>query len=51
MDPPPIPLIKNRNDDKSDQYYIKIKVRRDPMSEKLDLYKLKMTLFDNGEPE
>ena len=26
-------------------------MRRDPTSEKSDLYRLKMTLFDNGDPE
>ena len=30
---------------------MKIKLRRYPMSEKLDFYKFKMALFYNGEPE
>ena len=45
MDPPPIPLIKSNNDDKSDKDSIKIKLRRDPMSENLDLYELKMAFL------
>ena len=49
--PPPIPLIKSRNDDKSGKYFVKIKLRRGPTSEKLDLYEFKMALFDNGEPD
>ena len=51
VDQPPIPLIKINNDDKLDKYSVKIKLRRDPMSEKSDLYEFKMTMFDNGEPE
>ena len=47
--PPLIPLIKIKIDDKSDTYFVKIKLRRDPTSEKLDLYEFKMTLFDNGD--
>ena len=33
------------------KYCVKIKLRRDPTSEKLYLYKLKMALFDTGKPE
>ena len=52
MDPPPtIPLIKSKKSDKSDKYFFKIKFRRDPTSEKLDLYEFKMSVFDNREPE
>ena len=49
--PPLIPLIKIKIDDKSDTYFVKIKLRRDPTSEKLDLYEFKMDLFDNGKME
>ena len=51
METPLIPLIKSKNDEKSDKDFVKIKLRRYPMSEKLDLYDLKMSLFHNGKPE
>ena len=51
VDPHPITLIKSNNDDNSEKCYVKIKFLRDPMSEKSDPYKFKMTLFDNGETE
>ena len=38
VDPPPIPLIKVKNDDKPDKYFVKIKLRRVPKSKKSDLY-------------
>ena len=46
-----IPLIKIKNNDKSDKYFVKIKLRTDPTSGKSDLYEFKMTLFDNGDPD
>ena len=51
VDPPPIPRIKIKNDMKAGKYCVKIKLRRDPTSEKSDLYEFKMALFDNGNPE
>ena len=51
VEPPPIPPIKSKNDEKLDNFFIKIKLRRDPTSQKSDLCELKMSLFDNGEPE
>ena len=39
-------LIKSKNDTKLERYAIKIKLRRDPTSEKSDLYKFKIALFD-----
>ena len=51
MEPPPILLIISKNDDKLDKNCVQIKFRMDPTSQKLDLYELKMALFDNGEPE
>ena len=48
VEPPP---IKSKHDDKSDQDFVKLKLRRDPMSEKSDLYEFQMALFDNGYPE
>ena len=51
VDPPPTTLIKSKNDNKSYKDFVKIKLRRDPTSENLDLYQLKMALFANGDPE
>ena len=51
MDPPLIPLIKSKNDEKLDKYFVKIKLRRYLTSEKLDLYEFKMAVFDNGKSE
>ena len=41
VDPTQITLIKSKNKEKLDKDFVKIKLRRDPMSEKLDLYQLK----------
>ena len=49
--PPPISLIKEKCNGKSDEYIVKIKLRRDPTSSTSDLYEFKMSLFDHGEPE
>ena len=49
MYPPLILSIKGNNGDKPDKDCIKIKFRRDPMSQKLDLCELKTALFDNGD--
>ena len=51
VEPPPIPLNKIKNDDIKDKYCVKIELRRDPTSQKLDLYELRMALFDNSESE
>ena len=51
VDPPSIKRIKSNNDEKPDNYCIKIKFHRDPTSQKSDPYEFKMALFDNGEPE
>ena len=37
MDPPPIPTIRSKNDDKSDKDCVKIKLRQDLSSQMLDL--------------
>ena len=42
-----IPLIKSNIDLKMERDYVKIKLRRNPDSEKLDMYELKMDLFEN----
>ena len=51
MKPPLIPIIKNKRDHKSDNYFVKLKLHRTPTSEKSDLYEFKMDFFDNGDPE
>ena len=51
VEPPPISLIKIKNSDKLDKYFVTLKLCRDLMLEKSDLYELKMTLFDDGESE
>ena len=38
MDLPLPPLIKIKHDYKSDKYFLQLKFRRDPTSEKTDLY-------------
>ena len=47
----PYPTNKSKNDEKLDSNFVKIKLRMDPTSENSDLYELKTTLFDNGNPE
>ena len=51
MEPPPTPLIKSKHSDKSDKFFVKIILHRDPTSATSDLYELKMALLDNGNPE
>ena len=48
---PPIPLIQEIHDGKSDKYFVKLKLRRDPTLSTSDLYEFKRYLFDNSEPE
>ena len=48
VDPPPIPLIQETHDGTSDKDFVKLKLRRDPMSSTSDLYEFKMSLFVNG---
>ena len=38
VEPPRTPQIKSKHDDKSDKDFVKIKLRRDPTSEKTVLY-------------
>ena len=49
VDPPPITLIKENHDGKSEKYFVKLKLRRDPTSPTSDIYEFKMSLFDNGD--
>ena len=51
VEPSPIPLIKSKNADKWDKYFVQIKFRRNTISAKSDLYELKTAWFDNGKPE
>ena len=51
MEPPLTPLTKSKHVDKSDKAYIKLKLRRDPMSSSSDLYEFKIDFFGNGDPE
>ena len=51
VDPPPIILIKRKLDLKMERDYMKIKLCRNTVSEKLDMYAFKMALFDNVDPE
>ena len=49
VEPPPIPLSKENHDGKSEKYFVKLKLRRDPTSPTSDIYEFKMYLFDNGD--
>ena len=51
MEPPPISLIKSKNNDKSDKYFVKLKLHKYPTSYSSYLYEFKVALFDNGDPE
>ena len=51
VETPPIPFIKSKNGGKLYKDCVKIKMRRDPTSEKLDLHEFKISLFDNGDME
>ena len=51
MEPPPIPLIKETYNGKSDKDFVKLKLRRDPTSSTSDLYAFKISLFDHVDPE
>ena len=46
--PPPTPLIKRNDGDNPEKYFVNIKLCRDPTSGKLDLYELKISIFDDG---
>ena len=51
VDPPPIVLIKETSNGKSDGNYFELKMCRDPTSSMSDLYEFRMSLFDHSEPE
>ena len=46
--PPHTPLTTSKHNDKSEKDFVKMKLRRDPTSENLDLYEFKMALLYNG---
>ena len=51
VDPPPILLVKEIYDGKSDKYFVKLKWRRNPTLPTSDLYEFKMSFFDNSKTE
>ena len=51
VEPPTILLVKETSTGKSDGEYVKLKLRRYPMSSTLNLYDFRMSLFDHGEQE
>ena len=50
VEPPPIPLNKSKNNAKSFKDCVKFVFRRDPTSEKSDLYEFETALFGIGKP-
>ena len=51
VEPMPIPLIKVIYDGKSENDFIKLKLHRYPTSSMSDLYAVRMSLFENSDPE
>ena len=51
VDPPPTPLIKSNQNDKSGKDFVKLKLRRDQTSAKSNPYEFEIDFFDNGELE
>ena len=51
VDPTPIMLIKETHNVKPDKDFVKLKLRRDPKLSTSVPYEIKMSLFDNGNPE
>ena len=51
MEPPLITPIKEMYNGKSEKGFVKLKLRRDPMSSTQNLYEFKRSLFDHGGPE
>ena len=48
VEPLPTPLVKGKYDGNSENYSVKLKLRRDPTSITLDIYDFIMSFFDNG---
>ena len=51
IEPPPIPLIQETQNGKSDKDFVKLILLRDHTSSTPDLYEFKIYLFDNGDLE
>ena len=51
VESPPIPVIKETFNDKSDGDYVKLKLCRYPTSSTSDLYEFRLYLFDHGKQE
>ena len=51
MDTLSIISIKSKNDEKSDKDGVNIKLRRDTMLEKSDIFEIKMAFFHNDDPQ
>ena len=51
VEPTPVPLIKETCNGKSEKYFVKLKLRRDPVSSTLKLCEFRMYFFDHGKPE
>ena len=51
VEPLPTPIVKGKYDGKSENYSVKLKLRRYPTSITLDFYEFNMSLFDNGNLE
>ena len=51
VQPHPIPLMKETPTGKSDVDYVKLNLRRDPMSSTSNIYEFRMSLFENGDPQ
>ena len=51
VETPTTPLIKIKHDDKSDNDFVKLKLRRDTTLDKSDVYEFKIALFKNGDPK
>ena len=51
VEPPPIPVIKETYNSKSDEDLIRLKLHRDNMSSTSDLYEFSISLFEHGKTE
>ena len=51
IDPPPIAFAKNYYTEEHHTNIIKVKIQRNLMSATLETYKLKMKIFESGQPE
>ena len=49
-EPPPIPLIEEKYNSKSEQDFVTLKLHKDPTSNTSDSYEFNISLFDHGYP-